>query len=128
MSNLPEFDVTCLDDRKIQYEVVNDGSMISIIFPSWKLPPGYDKSESSLLIRLAPGYPDVPPDMWWFCPPVQRIDGQPINATQAVETYLGRTWQRWSRHFSSGQWCSGIDSLESFLVLIQNELERCRMR
>jgi hypothetical protein len=37
---------------------------------------------------------------------------------------VGRSWQRWSRHFAAGQWQSGIDGLESFLALVRRELER----
>ena len=33
-------------------------------------------------------------------------------------------WQRWSRHFSHGQWRPGIDGLESYLALIRRDLER----
>jgi hypothetical protein len=63
--------------------------------------------------------------MWWFDPFVVRIDGAVIEATQVHEPHLGRTWQRWSRHFNPGQWNSGTDGLESFLSLIRAELSRC---
>jgi hypothetical protein len=66
--------------------------------------------------------------MWWFDPPAQRADGQVIQAADAVEQHLGRTWQRWSRHFNQGQWRSGVDTLESFLALIRKELERCALK
>ena len=66
---------------------------------------------SDLLVRLKPGYPDVQPDMWWFSPPVHLADGRELPNTNVLETYLGRTWQRWSRHFNSGQWQSGIEQL-----------------
>jgi len=62
--------------------------------------------------------------MWWFDPPVRRRDGQPIRATEVIERYLGRSWQRWSRHLTKGQWRSGVDGLESFLALVRIELER----
>jgi hypothetical protein len=77
-----------------------------------------------LLLRLSPGYPDVPPDMWWFDPPVRLANGGSIPATEHIETHLGRAWQRWSRHFNSGQWKSGIDSLESFMALIRKDLSK----
>ena len=53
-----------------------------------------------------------------------QLDGQPIPQTEVTEHYLGRTWQRWSRHFRAGQWLSGVDSLESFLALVSRELAR----
>jgi Prokaryotic E2 family E len=88
------------------------------------LPAGYAQPRSDLLLRLSPGYPDVPPDMWWFDPPLKLSDGRAIPATECTEQYFGRTWQRWSRHFSEGQWRSGIDNLETFLALIRRDIER----
>jgi hypothetical protein len=99
--------------------------MTCVVLRDFALPLGFDRQKSDLLIRLNAGYPDVQPDMWWFDPPVRRADNQPIPATEVLEHYLGRSWQRWSRHLAAGQWRSGIDGLESFLALVRRELERC---
>ena len=122
--SLPEIDVAYLGERGIVHEIVVDSGMTCVVMPQWPLPRGFDRDESDLLIRLSPGYPDVPPDMWWFSPPVHLANGQDLPATNAVEGYLGRSWQRWSRHFSGGQWQSGVDGLESFFALIRQNLER----
>jgi hypothetical protein len=122
---LPQADVTCLAERGIEYTVSAEANMTCVLFPAYKLPPGYDRAASDLLLRLNPGFPDVPPDMWWFNPAIRLVDGRVVPATEVTEHHLGRTWQRWSRHFNAGQWRSGIDSLESFLALIRRELERC---
>ena len=98
--------------------------MTCVVVPKWPLPHGLDHAEADLLVRLSPGYPDVPPDMWWFSPAVHLANGGLLPATDVVETYLGRTWQRWSRHFNSGQWQSGVDGLESFLALVRQDLRR----
>lgn len=122
--SLPEIDATYLNERGIAHEVVSDSGMTCVVFPSWPLPAGFDREVADLLIRLSAGYPDVHPDMWWFDPPVRLADGTNLPATQVMEPHLGRTWQRWSRHFNSGQWQSGVDGLESFLALIRRDLER----
>lgn len=101
--------------------------MTCVLFPGYVLPDGYDCSQSDLLLRLSAGYPDVPPDMWWFNPGLRRADGTAIPATEHTEQYLGRSWQRWSRHFTAGQWQSGVDGLENFLALVRRELERCAL-
>jgi hypothetical protein len=100
-----------------------EGGMICVFIPEFPLGKGFDRETADLLLRLATGYPDVAPDMWWFHPPVRRADGQEIPATQAYERHLGREWQRWSRHLQPGQWRSGIDSLESYIAIIRRELE-----
>lgn len=122
--SLPKVDIEYLNERGIDYELADDSGMACLIFRSWPLPPGYDIEAADLLLRLSPGYPDVNPDMWWFDPPVRLADGSSPPATDVVEQYLGRSWQRWSRHFTNGQWQSGVDGLESFLALVRRDIER----
>lgn len=119
---LPAIDQDYLLARFPGHNVVPDGGLIAIVLPGIALPAGFTVQESDLLLRLQPGYPDVPPDMWWFSPDIVRSDGIEIAATQVREVYLGRAWQRWSRHLNPGQWKSGIDTLESFLALVSGQL------
>lgn len=123
MPLLPE-DAAFLDDRRIGHDVHEDGPMTCVILRGWPLPPGLDCSEADVLIRLPAGYPDVAPDMWWVDPPIRRASGEQIAATQSVESHVGRQWQRWSRHFASGQWQAGIDRLENFIGLLSAEFRR----
>ena len=122
---LPDSDVAFLADRGINHETAVEAGMTCVVFPQWRLPSGYDRDMADLLVRLRPGYPDVPPDMWWFDPAVSTANGRHIEAIDQVEVHLGRSWQRWSRHFESGQWQAGVDGLESYLALITHELSRC---
>lgn len=122
--SIPDSDTQHLNERAIAHDVAVESGMTCVVFPNWPLPTGFDHEAADLLIRLSPGYPDVHPDMWWFDPPVRLADGQALPATEVVEQCLGRTWQRWSRHFADGQWQSGLDGLESFLALIRADLER----
>jgi hypothetical protein len=125
--SLPQHDAMCLAERGIEHSVSVEANMTCVVLRGYRLPSGYDHDEADLLLRLSPGFPDVPPDMWWFDPAIRLKDGRPVKATEVTEHYLGRSWQRWSRHFNSGQWRNGTDSLESFLALIRKELERCVM-
>ena len=125
---LPPFDVAYLNERGVAHEVAADSNMTCVVIPRWPLPHGFDRDVADLLIRLSPGYPDVPPDMWWFSPPVNLKNGKALPATDVVETHLGRRWQRWSRHFNNGQWQSGVDGLGNFLALIRQDLVRSGLR
>lgn len=120
---LPPTDQGYLQVRAPGCAVSLDGGMICVVIPSFPLPAGFTTASADLLLRLSPGYPDVPPDMWWFAPAICRTDGHAIQATQSQESYLGRSWQRWSRHLNPGQWRSGIDSIESYLALVRKELD-----
>ena len=121
---LPSNDTKYLTERGINHSVASEANMTCVVFREFCLPPGFNREKSDLLLRFNPGYPDMPPDMWWFDPPVLRADGKPIPATQVTERHLGRSWQRWSRHLPNGLWRSGVDGLESFLALVRKELER----
>lgn len=122
--SLPISDTEFLQERGLHPQITVEGGMTCVVLDKWALPAGYNHAEADLLIRLQPGYPDLPPDMWWFDPALTHADGRPIEATQVVEQHLGRTWQRWSRHFAGGQWQSGVDGLESYLALINRDLVR----
>lgn len=119
--SLPAVDQQYLDERGIPHQVLMEGGMVCVLFPGWQLPPGMNVAQTDVLLCLAPGYPDIPPDMWWTDPVVLRSDGSTIQATEVRQVIVGRTWQRWSRHFQAGQWQSGVDGLESFLALIRQE-------
>ena len=121
---LPQPDIAYLNERGVAHEIATESGMTCVVLPEWELPSGLDREAADLLIRLSPGYPDVPPDMWWFSPAVRLASGASLPATDVFEPYLGRRWQRWSRHFTSGQWQSGVDGLASFLALIRQDLER----
>jgi Prokaryotic E2 family E len=121
---LPSVDAAFLDGKSLKHEVIVEAGTICVIIPGLRLPSGLSATETDLLLRLAPGYPDVPPDMWWFSPAIRRRDGTVIPATDAMETHLGRNWQRWSRHLDAARWMSGVDSLESYFALITSELEK----
>ena len=119
---LPQTDKDALISRALEHTVSVEGGMTCVIITNYPLPAGLNRQSADLLIRLSPGYPDVPPDMWWFNPAIARPDGVPIAATQSVENYFGRQWQRWSRHLPAGVWRSGTDSIESYLALVNREL------
>ena len=122
---LPPIDAEYVGARCSAHQVSAEGGMLCVLLPDFPLPPGLNVGQSDLLLRLPAGYPDAAPDMWWFEPAVHTADGGQIQATEATEVHLGRTWQRWSRHFQPGQWQSGVDGLESFIALINRELNKC---
>ena len=120
---LPQSDIAYLTERGVAHKIATESGMTCVVMPQWPLPSGLDRDAVDLLVRLSAGYPDIPPDMWWFSPPVHLANGEALPATNVVETHLGRRWQRWSRHFRNGQWQSGVDGLESFFALIRQDLE-----
>lgn len=114
-----------LQRRNLQYEVKPENGMVCLVIKGYTVPAGYSPSTSDLLIRLPPGFPDVPPDMFWFDPPVRlSATGAFPVAADLMESYLGRTWQRFSRHLQSGVWQPAKDGLESYLSLVRLALQQ----
>jgi hypothetical protein len=116
-----------LQDKGFRYETAMENNMICLVIKDFALPPGYQPTQVDLLIRLPLQFPEVAPDMFWADPPVRYSTGVVPQATELMETYLGRDWQRWSRHFASAQWRPGIDDMRSYLRLIRSTLERERL-
>lgn len=113
-----------LNDYGLPWETVVDGSQWVIIhdFPTHE---GYDHKTVTAAIRLETGYPNTPLDMVYFNPPLSRLDGQGIGATQATQEIAGVAYQRWSRHRTGkNPWRPNFDSLGTHLVLIEDWLER----
>lgn len=120
---LPPDDLEHLKSLDLEFDVSSEGGMTCVVINDFPLPAGYSEPKTELLLRLPPGFPDLPPDMWWMWPGVTYADGQVPQATEVREVHLGKEWQRWSRHFGEAQWRPGRDSLQSFLRLIRTDLE-----
>lgn len=119
---LPEPDVEFLERSGIAHRVFEDGGMLNVELIGFPLPEGLNADQANILFRLSANYPDTPPDMWWTIPHLHTATGAVITATELVETYDGRSWQRWSRHLDPTAWRSGVDGLESYVRLLRTEL------
>jgi hypothetical protein len=116
---LSEQDQTYLDSTGLSSTVeVADGfaNVVLAEFPA----PGLTPDKVDLLVRLPFGFPDATPDMFWVSPAL-TFNGAAIPGTESTENYLGRSWQRWSRHIG-GQWRPGIDNLETYLAYVRRAL------
>ena len=117
-----------LQTKGYDYEVLSDQGMICVLIRNFSLPPGYDRTNTDLLLRLPQGFPDAQPDMFWCDPPIRAAStGNYPQAAASIEQYMGRSWQRFSRHLAAGAWKPGIDTLRSFLTLVISELKRAAL-
>jgi hypothetical protein len=101
--------------------LVLEGEMICVVVDGYEVSGGLSTGRADLLVRLPRGFPDVAPDMFWLSPALQTASGAQIPGTERMETYLDRSWQRWSRHFAP-LWRSGIDDMGSLLAMIRRSL------
>lgn len=121
---LEDDDLTWLKERGIAYELTIDGNMMNLVLTDYDLPAGFDASRVDLLLRLATDFPDVKPDMFWVAPQIRLASGASAPASDYMEPYLGRTWQRFSRHLADNQWRPGVDDLRTWLAMIDLMLRR----
>ena len=123
MPVLPAEDVAYLERRGYRYKAELENGFVCLIIYGYVLPCGYTSSTVDLLLRLAAGWPDAKPDMFWMDPAVGYAKGGGPGQAQVRETYLGRSWQRFSRHLPDGLWRTG-DGLETWMTQIAETLRR----
>src|SRR4051812_48892405 len=97
---LLEDDEDFLKAKGYSYEATAENSVVNLVIKNFPLPSAYEPNTVDLLIRLPAGYPQGNPDMFWTDPHVRRKNGVDPQAASVEETYLGRRWQRWSRHWN----------------------------
>lgn len=121
---LPDSDRQFLDRYGLPWEAITDGSQW-VLLHHLALRPEYTPDEVIVALRIEVGYPQTPLDMAYFYPEIARVDGQPINATQATQSIDGKVFQRWSRHRTrENPWDAATDNLESHMILVEDWLDR----
>ena len=111
-----------LEQKEFNFEETTVGGETDVVIHGYRLNDTYIPQEVDLLIRLPARYPNSNPDMFWTAPEVRLRGGGGYPAAAAVfETYLNRSWQRWSRH--TPEW-RPVDNLQTKLASIRAELDR----
>jgi len=121
---LAESDLAYLSSKGLDFEAVLESNMIAVVIKGFELPRGYEPRVVDLLLRLPLQFPEAAPDMFWTDPVASYVGGGVPPASELRETYVGRSWQRWSRHFGRSHWRPGVDDLRSYVRLIRSTLER----
>ena len=120
---LPEDDENYLNEKGFTWELIPDGQSGFLVIKDYPLhPTRYDRDRVDLMIRIPTGYNLAGLDMFYVEPFIRLLTGSYPPAAQVLETYVGRTWQRFSRHLAE-PWRAGLDGLPMFLSLIQKELQ-----
>ena len=117
-SFLPSKDRAYLTGKQIKYREVENGAIKGLVLDEFAvIPEGkFTQEKASLLIILPAGYPDVPPDMFYFLPELKlkNTDTYPAQADQ-FPTHFAERWQQWSRHAPAENWRAGKDGIHTYL-------------
>ena len=117
---LPEDDVEVLDALTIEWETIQESNNRWLLLHGVALPQGYNVSNGSIAIQIPGNYPVAMLDMAYFFPHLARVDGRPIQQTQARMRLDGKEWQRWSRHYP---WLPGQHNVGTHILLVQHWLK-----
>lgn len=117
-SFLPSRDRGFLTSKGYSFREISDGAQKGLIIDNFPVKPDdkFNLAHSSLLIIMPVGYPDIPPDMFYFQPELRLASANvyPPQADQ-LESHFQQTWQRWSRHAPASEWRIGLDNIQSYL-------------
>lgn len=120
---LPDADRAFLLEKGYDFQVHRGSNELLVVIRDYELPATYSPRIVELMVVVPAGYPNAALDMFWTYPDVRLASGGwPIQAEHHQE-YLGRNWQRWSRHFKN-PWRPGIDSIRTFIVSVRGEINR----
>lgn len=115
---LPSSDRKYLEAKGYTFREVSDGTTSGLIIDNFDVVPStkFSVDKSSLLIVLPQGYPDVPPDMFYFWPKLlYNKDNSFPPQTSTEVTFFQTKWQQWSRHAPANEWRIGKDGIQSYL-------------
>lgn len=123
--SLTEKDQAFADSYSGSIELVVDGNKQWVLIHGMDVPEGYNISKVTAAVMLPVGYPVCGPDMVYFYPVLSLTSGKTIHAADARMTIQGKSYQRWSRHFTSqAPWRPDVDSLETYYLMIQGWLTK----
>jgi hypothetical protein len=121
---LPESDVEFLNKLGLEWETLKEVNRNWVIIHRYPVPKGYNVSQVSVALLIAPGYPTSQIDMAYFLPHLQRLDHKKIGAL-AIQMIETKQYQRWSRHRTAANpWRPGIDELSTHMQLVDYWFER----
>jgi Prokaryotic E2 family E len=107
-----------VDELKAQHEIelVEEPSLVDLIVREFATSALYNRPSTSVLIRIPRIYPDAGPDMFWTDPALLLADGSIPQAGNLIETYVGRSWRRFSWHH--GPWSPNVNNLRTYFEFI----------
>jgi len=98
-----------------------------IVFKKFKLPPGWYREETELLVIIPSGYPSTPPNNFFVPIGFRLANGNQASNYSEPVAYLNRQWGQFSYHLD-GEWNPSEkifegDNLLSFMLKVCERLK-----
>ncbi len=124
---LREADRLALASLGLPWETIRDQGSLWLVIHDMPIPIGYTVATVSVALQIPANYPASHIDMAYFHPPIVRRDGKQIPASDSTQVIDGKTYQRWSRHYTAeNPWRPEEDDVGTHLELVQLWL-RCEL-
>ena len=120
-----ESDVNALREEGHKVSVCRDqvnSSRIFVVFESYVLPKGWSKVDTNLLLITDVSYPNSKLDMFWVDEDLHLAGGKLPQAAESLETYLGKSWRRFSWHVR--KWNPAVDNIATYLHTVDARLKQ----
>jgi hypothetical protein len=119
MALLPN-DKEFLDSHGYNYEVHEMPGLTLLVINDYMLAPMFNQEKTKVLIQIPAGYPLGQLDMFWVNPYItlKATGSYPSCADYFGNSFLGESWQRFSRHYA---WKQGYN-LSTHLNVIKETL------
>lgn len=122
---LPPEDQRFLDEYGLLWETLNKSGLWVLLHDFSTQQSGYNHANVIAAVRIPPAYPNNALDMVYFYPHLSRIDGKTINATNATQPIDGKSFQRWSRHYTKqNPYDTSKPNLGNHILVIEDWLLR----
>jgi len=109
--------------RFLNASIESDGANQYLVIPNFGMPNHFKPNAVTFMMILPNGYPISAPDMFWVTPSVKLNGVREPEGASVYETYLGKTWQRFSWHYQDAQkWQVGVSDLLSHILFCQSRL------
>lgn len=79
--------------------------------------PGWNQSETQVLVLIPSGYPTIPPDNFYTDDELRVADGRQPGSTTANQGQAGRMWLMFSYHVEPSDWTASAEIVEGHNLL-----------
>lgn len=83
-----------------------------VLIKRWSLGPGWNQSETSVLVLVPAGYPVTPPDNFYVDSDLRLANSQVPGNASPNQSVIGRPWLQFSYHIEGADWRPHADVLQ----------------
>lgn len=116
-------EIAWLRENGSEVELLLDNNLFYLVIANYRLPTGYNKAQTKLLLKVPISYPNGSLDMFWADHDLRLESGRWQNAT-TQESTMGQQWLRFSWHPKS--WNPGIDNLVTYIEFVDRRLSQLK--